>query len=300
MIARLRLAVVICCLGAALAACSAGSGGRTVTTSVITVGSGSSLESQIVAELYAQALQAKGVVVHRHLQIGAREIYLPSIEGGEVDLLPEYTGGLLTFYRPAASLSSAARVESTLRRALPSQLEILTPSPAQDREAVVVTRAFASRHELSTVADLSRLARQGDGLTLGVGADVSATDAKALIARYGLEVTRRNFGGSGGTLAAKALVGGGVDAAVVDTTNPVITSDDLVVLGDPLEVFRAQNVVPLIRRSKADATVRATLDAVSEHLTTDGLRRLDAQTTGRAPQSPAEVAAGWLKANDLG
>ena len=63
----------------------------------ITIGSAAFPESEIIAEIYAQALEAKGITVRKKLNIGAREVYIPALEDGEIDLIPEYTGNLLTY-----------------------------------------------------------------------------------------------------------------------------------------------------------------------------------------------------------
>ena len=65
----------------------------------ITIGSQDYYSNEIIAEIYAQALEKRGHKVKRELRIGQREAYLPEIESGSIDLFPEYTGPLLQYWK---------------------------------------------------------------------------------------------------------------------------------------------------------------------------------------------------------
>ena len=89
----------------ALAGCAAGNplddgpteGGASET---LVVGSQDYYSNEIIAEIYAQALEENGYTVDRQFRIGQREVYIPEIESGAIDVFPEYTGNLLQFYVP--------------------------------------------------------------------------------------------------------------------------------------------------------------------------------------------------------
>ncbi len=86
-------------------------GGKKSASDTITVGSAEFPENEIIAEIYAQALEAKGIKVKKKLNIGAREAYIPALKNGEIDLLPEYSGNLLTYLDPKATATSEDDIE---------------------------------------------------------------------------------------------------------------------------------------------------------------------------------------------
>src|SRR5680860_994526 len=83
----------------ALAGCASGNpldnGSDTGSTEKLIVGSQDYYSNEIIAEIYAQALEANDIAVQRDFRIGQREVYLPEIEKGTIDVFPEYTGSLL-------------------------------------------------------------------------------------------------------------------------------------------------------------------------------------------------------------
>ncbi|TRO70358.1 glycine/betaine ABC transporter, partial [Glycocaulis profundi] len=91
----------------------------------ITVGSAEFPENVIIAEIYAQALEAKGVKVTKKLNIGSREVYLPALKNGEIDLIPEYSGNLLSYLDPKATATSPKDVVDAIDDALPDNLDVL-------------------------------------------------------------------------------------------------------------------------------------------------------------------------------
>jgi osmoprotectant transport system substrate-binding protein len=294
--APVRLAAFV----AAAAACSTGAvalpsspasaSGRAQPTVVI--GSANFPENEVLADIYAGALEARGVRVSTHLDIGSREIYYPLVKQGQISLVPEYNGTLLEFLDPQSKASSTSAVDAALRRALPSSVEVLAPSPAQDANALAVTAATASRYRLNTIASLKPVARR---LVVG-GSPEFATRAiglPGLTRRYGLRFKSFIPLDESGPLTFKALQEGTIQVALVFTTAPSIGQDHLVVLSDPGHYYAAQNVVPLINRSVATRLVRNALDAVSARLDTTTLARLDAEVQDQH-QDPGAVADEFL------
>lgn len=127
------------------------------TSSNLSVGSANFPESEIIAEIYAQALEAEGFDVERNFQIGAWELYLPAMENGEIDLMPDYTGNLLSYVDPETTATSAEDLETALQDALPDELDILKPAPAENKDSLNVTSEFATEHDLESIADLAEL-----------------------------------------------------------------------------------------------------------------------------------------------
>lgn len=263
----------------------------------IVVGSASFPESTLIANIYMAALQAKGVKVSSKFAIGNREAYLPGLSDGSIDLMPEYTGNLLQSYDKSYTAETSAEVYSQLKTKVPSDLEVLDQSKAQDTDSVVVTKATATKYNLKTIADLAPVAGQ---LTLGGSAEWKTrpkSGIPALKSVYG--VTFKNYItlDAGDKLSKNALKTGRVQATDVFSTDADITKNGWVVLEDPKGMFSAQNVVPLINKAKATDTVTTALNAVSAKMTTAGLLALNAEVAGG--KDPAAVAKEWLSTQGL-
>lgn len=262
----------------------------------ITIGSAAFPENEIIAEIYAEALESKGIVVDKKLNIGAREVYIPALENGEIDLIPEYTGNLLTYLDPKAAATAPDEVTAALAKAVPKGLTVLDPAPAEDKDSLNVTAAFAKENGTKTIADLSKV----DGLRLAANPEFKqrAYGIPGLEKVYGItgiEFTPISDGG--GPATVKALVSGKVDVADIYSTTPSIRANKLVTLDDPKNLIAAQNVVPFIREGKATADVIEVLDAVSAALTTDDLLELNAANQGEDKKSPSILAKEWVADN---
>ncbi len=130
--------------------------GTAAKGTTLTVGSANFSESVVLADIYAQALQAQGATVSTQLNIGSREKYYPALEAGSIDLMPEYTGTLLTYIDKGATAVSSDDVYAALAKALPANLEALDQAKAQDSDAIVVTKATADKYKLTSIADLAK------------------------------------------------------------------------------------------------------------------------------------------------
>ena len=130
--------------------------GTAASGSKLVVGSANFPENVLLAEIYAEALKDQGATVSTKLNIGSREKYLPGLEDGSIDVLPEYNGALLQFVDKTATAVSPTDVFAALQTALPSSLMVLTQSAAQDSDAIVVTKATAAKYNLTSIADLAK------------------------------------------------------------------------------------------------------------------------------------------------
>jgi len=265
--------------------------------STIVVGSADFPESALLAEIYAGALEAKGVTVDKTLNIGSREAYIPALQDGSIDLIPEYTGVLAQYFDKDASATESEAVYEELKVALPDTLAVLDKSAAEDKDAVVVTQDTADEYSLTSIADLEPVA--GD-LTLGGPPEwkTRPTGIPGLEKLYGLEFDSFRALDAGGPLTVQALKNGQVDAANLFTTDPNIPANDFVVLEDPENLFAAQNVVPLITKSKLDDTVSEALNGVSAVLDTETLAAL-LEKVVIDKEDPADVAADFLAEKGL-
>jgi osmoprotectant transport system substrate-binding protein len=264
----------------------------------VVVGSANFPESELLAEVYALALQDKGVKATTKLNIGSREVYYPQIVKGAITIFPEYNGALLSGeVDPSSTAKTTAAVDAALTAKLPSSLEILNPATAQDSDSVTVTAATAAKDHLKTIADLKPYA---SSWTFGAPSEFKTRpDGLAgLKANYGLTFKAFDPLDESGPLTLAALTDGKVQAADVFTTTPQIITDHLVSLADPKFNFAAQNVIPLVYKSAATPTIIATLNAVSAKLTTAALLQMDnAVITDKDNYST--VAAGFLSAAGL-
>jgi osmoprotectant transport system substrate-binding protein len=303
---RTRLAVMVTtatALALALSACGGSDaldpadGGSAAPSGSITVGSANFPESVLLAEIYAGALEGKGVEVTTRLNIGAREVYLEALEDGSIDLIPEYNGYLLGYYDPQATASGPDAVLAELKTKLPGTLAVLDQSTAQDTDAVVVTKATADRYKLTSIGDLAPVA--GD-LTLGGPPEwkTRATGVPGLAEKYGVTFESFRSLDAGGPLSINALTNGQVDAANIFTTDPNIAQNNWVVLQDPENLFLAANILPVITKAKVTPTVSDALNAVSAALTTENLTEMLKQVV-LDKADPQTVATQFLTTNNL-
>jgi osmoprotectant transport system substrate-binding protein len=273
-------------------------GGGASSGSVV-IGSANFPENELLAEVYAIALQKKGVKVTTKLNIGAREVYYPQVKSGAITIIPEYNGTLLTVEAdPTSTAKTTADVDAALASKLPSTLTVLNPAPAQDSDSITVTQATATKDHLKTIADLKPYA---SSMVLGGPPEFKTrSDGIAgLKANYGLTFKSFDPLDESGPITLAALTGGKVQAADVFTTTPQIVTDKLVSLADPKFNFAAQNVIPLVYKPGLTPTISATLNAVSAKLTTAALLQMDnAVITDKANYTT--VAEGFLQSIGMG
>lgn len=256
---------------------------------VIVVGSQAYYSNEIIAEIYAQALESAGYEVERKFQIGQRDAYLPELESGAVDLFPEYTGNLLQFYAPDTVATQADEVYTELQNALPEGLTALAMSPATDQDSYNVTAEFAAENNLVSIADLAGI----DGLVLGGAPELEERPygPAGLLETYGVVV---GFDATG-DVTVDALLEGAISLANVYSGDPRIAEFGLVTLTDPEGLFLASNVVP-IASSDVAAELAAIIDPISLALTPEALVALNLQSI-KDQLSAADIAAAWLAEN---
>src|SRR3954467_11322176 len=280
------------------------SGGGTGDSSspAITIGSANFPENQLLAEMYAQALEAKGVKVHRKFNIGARELYLKALKDGSIDMLPEYNGALLAALSPNGTvpnnISTPDEAYNALQKVMPSGIKTLPQAAAEDKDTLTVTSATANKYSLKTIDDLKPVASK---LVLGAGPEFKSRyqGVVGLQKLYGLTFKEFKPLDPGGPLTKAALKKGDIQVANIFSTDSTITTDHLVVLDDTKNLFLAQNVVPVIRSSKVNADVKSALNDVSKALTTEDLTKYLAEVAVDK-KDPKTVAKEFLDANNIG
>ena len=277
---------------------TAGGSSSSSASGSIVVGSANFPENQLLAEIYAGALEAKGVKVSKKLNIGSREVYIPALQQGAIDLIPEYTGVLSQYFNKNAKATDADGVYNELKAALPSTLTVLDKSAAEDKDAVVVTKDTANKYHLKSIADLQPHAKD---LTLGGPPEwkTRPTGVPGLKKLYNLDFKSFRALDTGGPLTVQALKNGQVDAADLFTTDPSIAANSFVILDDPKHLFAAQNVVPLVTKAKVTDTISSALNGVSAKLDTATLGELVKEVVVDKKDAAA-VAKEFLSKNSLG
>ncbi|HEX5201538.1 MAG TPA: ABC transporter substrate-binding protein [Actinoplanes sp.] len=274
--------------------------GSSNAPSAVTIGSANFAESELLAEIYAQALEAKQVQVKRQFNIGARELYLKALQDGSIDLLPEYNGALLSALSKGGApegVSSPEDVLAALKKALPAGTEVLDQSAAEDKDTLTVTQQTAAKYNLKTIDDLKPVAG-----TLSIGAGPEWQERyqglKGLDAVYGVKFKTFKPLDAGGPLTVNALLKGQIDVGNIFSTDSAIKTNNLVVLADPRNLYLAENVLPLIRSEANNPTVSGALNAVSAKLTTENLTTYLAKVQVDK-QDTAAVAKAFLTDNGL-
>jgi osmoprotectant transport system substrate-binding protein len=276
---------------AAIAVSTLGLAGCAQTSEAIVIGSQAYYSNEIVAEAYAQALEEAGYTVERNFSLGQRDVYVPAILEGEVDLFPEYTGNLLQYFDPSATQTEAQAVYAALAAALPEGLTALALSPASDQDSYNVTQEFASANNLSSIADLANLG----SVTLGGAPELAERPygPSGLLSVYGVTV---DFVATGDT-TVESLVAGEVDMANVYSADPRINQLGLVTLSDPEGLFLASNLVPIASAALDQGAIDA-INAVSLAMSADELVAMNVRSV-EEELSAAEIAGDWLRSEGL-
>jgi len=275
-----------------------GSGGDTKEGPTITVGSTNFGEQLILGEIYAQVLAANGYTVETQFNLGSREVVYPALTSGEIDLLAEYTGSLLTFKGGTPSTDSDQTAADMQAAIAGDGLTALAYSPAQDKNGIVVTAETAASLGLTMVSDLA--AHAGE-LTFGGPPECPERPLCLLGLQdvYGLDFAGFIPLDVGGPLTVAALEGGEIDVALLFTSDGVIAAKGFVLLEDDMNLQPAENVVPVLRNEMVEAygsELTDLLDAVSAKITTAELSELNKRYGIDAVDADV-LAREWLEAN---
>jgi osmoprotectant transport system substrate-binding protein len=304
---RIRLggAVVVTCLALLLAACGGGGndalqgGSQQNGGSTVTVGSTNFSEQLILAEMYAAVLKKAGVKVDTRLNLGAREVVFPALEKGDIDLLPEYNGAVLSFLDPKATQTTSQEVNTALTPLLDAKgLVALEQSPAEDKDGWAVTKETAAKYGLAKISDLKGKAHM---LVVGGPPELKTRPAglPGLKKVYGIEDFKEFKAlDAGGPLTTSALNKGDIDVGRVFTTQGAIAQYGWVVLQEDKPLEPAQNIVPIGRKDAMTDQVKQALDAISAKITTEELIKLN-KLVDADKQDPEKVANDWLTQQGL-
>lgn len=261
----------------------------------VTIGSKNFTESFLVAEIYAQALEAAGYRVTRRMNLGSTQIALAALQRGEIDCYPEYTGTALIDVLHHAPLNDSAQVFDIVNRAFSQQFHArwLQAAPMNDSQGLATTPEIAKRYDLRTLSDLAQKAPQ---LRL-------ATIPEFLTRPDGIPGLQKRYGGFAFksvrsydiALKYQALLDGQADIATAFTTDAAIAASHLTVLEDDKHLWPPYHVAPVVREARAaDRKLSGILNRVSAQITTDAAQRMNLAVE-QDKKDPADVAAAFLK-----
>jgi osmoprotectant transport system substrate-binding protein len=266
----------------------------------VVVGSNNFPESTLLADLYGEALKARGIKVTYKPNIGSRETTYGLIKNGSLTVLPEYNGALLAYLDAKAKPKSTEETTAAINAKLDPKLTLLQPSAAQDKDSVTVNAQTAAKYHLTSESSIGDLKPVAKDLVFG-GSPEFQTRHQGLVGLktvYGLEFKSFKALDTGGPLTQAALRKNTVQAADIFTTDPTVAKEKFVVLQDPENLFGFQNVQPLVYRSGLSQEGVDALNAVSAKLDTKTLLDLGAQVQ-LEEKDPLDVAKTWLKSAGL-
>jgi osmoprotectant transport system substrate-binding protein len=279
-----------------LTACGGGDNAPAVQSkggAPIVVASFNFTDSQILAELYANALEAKGYPVERKLNLGSRELIYPSLKSGELQFIPEYQGAAITTgFGAEAPKDAAAEHEQLATLFQPSGVSLLDYAPAEDKNTYIVKADLAKEKGLATISDLKKL----DKVILAGGPECEKRIPCFLGFKdvYKLNATFQTAQEAGPRVAQ--LRSGAVTVIPVDSVNPLVGDPEFVALTDDLGIVPKENVVPAVNKKVLDERgpdFSTLINSVSAKLTTDELRTLNKRVDSDG-ERPADVAKDWL------
>ena len=298
---KVLIAALVGVTAVALSSCGIGKdplatdGGGSAEGAIV-IGSADFPESQLIATIYAEALRANGIDVTEKLNIGSRELYVPALRDGSIDLIPEYSGALLQYLDSKTTATASDEVSAEIDAKLPKGLVALEPSPAEDKDVLAVKQETAEKYSLETVEDL---VQHADELTLGGPPEWKTREngVAGLKTKYGLTFREFLALDAGGPLTLNALLSGQIQVADVFSTDPAMRSENLVALEDTKHLFLAENITPISNELKARDDVRSVLAGVSAALTTEDLIEMNQRVADLDDMS--DIAQDWLQENSL-
>jgi osmoprotectant transport system substrate-binding protein len=305
--------LVLAVLALVIAGCGGdddGGGGSASTTTqaaeqpgkgkpAVTIGTKDFTEEFVLGELYSQALKAKGYTVNLKRNIGPTEITDRALTSERIDAYPEYTGITIAVVAkkdlpktPEATASEAQKFYEARGQT------VIGPTPFQDVDAIATTKAFATKNNLKSVADLKNL----PSFKLGARPEFRSrfTGLVGMRKEYGIRNAKFKQLALG--LQYQALDKGDVDAANVFSTDAQLASGKYTILEDPKGIFGFQNVHFVIDKAKYDAlggqAFGDVIASVNKLLTNDAMQSMNS-AVDIDKKEPKAVAAQFLRANGL-
>ncbi|MEV5833766.1 glycine betaine ABC transporter substrate-binding protein [Nocardia sp. NPDC052112] len=298
MLARI---VVVTAIGLAVS-CGSDDPGPTIA-----VGAGDSMESNLLAQIYAGALARTGARTAVTADLGNRADYLAALDAGTVTVVGEHSGALLTFLNADAQArkpevttdadkSAPVRLSVTeeLNRSLPEGLAVSDPADGTDMRARVLLTEAAGKD----VRSIGALAPRCGELHAGVAPVPAVLQTVAPVRIAGCDFAGTTPYPDAAALR-KALLDGEIQAGILTGPPELVpgATDGLTVLADKDYAVRTENVLAVYRKGLLDDRQIRKLNYVAGELTTDELAQMIRKVRDGA--AAAEVARAWLDTHAL-
>ncbi|MFD4897057.1 ABC transporter substrate-binding protein [Streptomyces sp. NPDC058411] len=275
----------------------------------LVVGAAGFTESKVLAELYAQVLGGAGYDTSI-TTVKNRELYEPSLEKGEIDVVPEYAATIAEFLnakvngakeaekKPVASGDVTATVAALEKLATPLGLKVLPAGKAVDQNAFAVSKEFAEKNSLTTLSDLGS-SKIKVRIAAGDECEVRPFCAPGLQKTYGIDVTGIDPKGVGTPQSKQAVKDGKDQLVLTTTTDAVLDSYGLVFLEDDKKLQNADNVLPVLNAKDAgDPEIAEALGKLTDVLTTEDLAELNRKVDAERAK-PEDAAGDYLRSKGL-
>jgi osmoprotectant transport system substrate-binding protein len=288
-----------------VAACGGGNGGDAKTTAdhdPVRIGTKNFTESEIIGELYKQALEAKGLTVDLQSAVGPTEVINTALRDGLLDMYPEYIGVLLSEVDKIVDRPTSADEAYDLAKQIEDRRKftLLDQSRLSNENALAVKKSFSTRRGVTSISDLKALrppARLG-------AAPEFLTRFEGMIGlrqRYGLRTLKTDFADPNTGVRYAALEEGKIDVASVFTTDSQLAGNRYVLLADPRGIFEKQHMAPIVSRkalAEHGQVLATAVNAVSALLSTAVMRELNAKADVDK-QTPETIAREFLRTHGL-
>lgn len=245
---------------------------------LIRVGSKDFTENEIVAEIYALALEDAGYEVERIFDISSALIH-ESITNDEIDIYPEYTGTGLIAVLGEQPLTDPDAVYDEVSREYEKQFDLiwLDYSAANDGQGLVIRTAAAEQYGIETISDLQkhatelRFASQGEF-------DEREDGIPALEDMYGA-FDWKSSKVYDNALKYEVLANDEADVAPAYTTEGRLTDEQFTLLTDDKQVWPPYNLAPVVQAGvlAQHSDIRDILNKVSAAFTTENITALNAK-----------------------
>ncbi len=259
----------------------------------VVIGSKNFTEQNVLGEILAQELEARGIPVERRFHLGGTFVCHSALVGGEIDLYPEYTGTALTAILERPPIQDPERVYREVSQTYLRRWDLVWGSPLgfENTFALVVRGADADSLDLETISDLARVAGR---MTAGFGPEFMAREDgyPGLRETYGFDFGRIRQMDLG--LMYRALAQREIDVAVANSTDGRIDALDLVVLEDDRRYFPPYEAAPVTRRGALERHpgLGDALDALGGALDARTMRALN-RAVDVEGGDPAGVVRDW-------
>ena len=259
----------------------------------VRVGSKNFTEQFVVAEIYAQALEAAGIKVERKLNLGGTLIAHKALEEKQIDLYPEYTGTMLLAVLKSPIMTDQKAVYDKVKAEYATKgLVVLNEAPLNNTYNMVVRPETATQYKLETLSDLARVSKD---LKLGAGPEFRdrADGLPGLKAKYGIEFKEDLQMAIG--LRYQAIANKQVDVVNGYATDGMIASLKLKRLKDDKNLWPPYYLAPVVRKDALDANpkIAEVLNNVSAMLNETNMAEMNYKVDADK-EEPKDVARAFL------